>query len=683
MAVQANNPLVMFKQCGFIEQKPRARDHAIGRCPLCGKDEHFFINVTSANKTWDCKRCGRGGGYKKFLEFAVDVARTNFTGAAADRLAADRGLKVETLASAGVGWLPTGKLYTLPAWSADGKTLLNVKLFDFKSMRNTAGCLASMYGLWAIPDDVTIYKSVYLAEGEWDALTMTECLVDTGNEDAIVLGVPGAGTFRIDTLPFMAGKDVYLLYDNDLAGENGKAKAREILAAIATRTYGLAWPKDLIEGYDVRDLYNDNKADAAATLGYLKEHCELYDSTAPAAGGGTVPDGIAGAPVPVQEVYGGFKKWLYLPCTEIIDIVFGTTIGNRLPGDPLWMFIIAPPGGTKTVPIVALTNCPRIEAISSLTPHTLISGANAVGGGDPSLVLVLNEKVLTIEDFSGVTGLPSKDQQEIFSTLRYIYNGEYSKPFGNGIFRKYKSHFGILAAATPVMEQFIEEHAALGERFLRWENKLPSGLDAREKYIERSLDNAGKEVEMKNELHAIAKRVLLAEYKDVPKMPDEIRKKLIKLAQWVSVMRGTVTRDRYSHDRDITHKSFVELGTRIVKQLNKLCNGISMFRQAKAVDESVYRIATAVARSSIQSRYNDVMKVIYIKELHGTTEIQREVGLPKSTIELILGNLAMLGALQKEVDGTKALWYIKKDMKKTMDFCEVYPKTREEDLWRL
>jgi hypothetical protein len=312
---------------------------------------------------------------------------------------------------------------------------------------------------------------------------------------------------------------------------------------------------------------------------------------------------------PAKEVYDIFRKWLHIPDTTMLDVIFGTVIANRLSGDPLWLFIVAPPGATKTEPLMSLSGGSKIETISSLTPHVLISGANFGGGGDPSLIPTLNGKILIIKDFTAILGLSVQERDEIFSILRDAYDGECSKPFGNGIFRKYKSKFGILAAVTPAIELFVEEHAQLGERFLRWRNYLPKGFAARSVYVKKALSNASHEVELRAELNSIGKKVLLGDYKDIPEIPEAVKERIVALAHWISMMRGTVNRDKFS--KDITHRSFIELGTRVAKQLYKLIVGITMFKQEKIVSEDTYDVALSVARASVSSRYYDALMPMY------------------------------------------------------------------------
>ena len=72
-------------------------------------------------------------------------------------------------------------------------------------------------------------------------------------QDAVVVAVPGANTFKEEWVEFFAGRSVYLLYDNDHAGPGGIRIATERLASasVLPSVYALAWPEGSPK--DIRD----------------------------------------------------------------------------------------------------------------------------------------------------------------------------------------------------------------------------------------------------------------------------------------------------------------------------------------------------------------------------------------------------------------------------------------------
>jgi hypothetical protein len=447
---------------------------------------------------------------------------------------------------------------------------------------------------------------------------------------------------------------VYILFDNDTAGVKGTDKAKKIVLPVAAETYTMQWPEGTAKGYDVRDVYTKQfKGDVELTLDWLEEHCvKVKDDEQ-----NTVQTSEARvAPVPCTEVYDVYQKWLHMPNTELIDIIYGTILANRIPGDPVWMFVVAPPGATKTEPLMSLTGSTRIETVSTLTAPSLISGAN-MGGSDPSLIPQLNNKVLIVKDFTAVIGLPFNEREEIFSILRDAYDGECAKPFGNGITRRYKSRFGILAAVTPAIEQFTEEFAQLGERFLRWRNWVSEDYGDRKVFIARALGNVGLEKEMRTELTTMAKRVLLAQYESIPSVNEVMQDRIIAMSQWIATLRTTVVRDKFS--RDVTYHPFSELGTRISKELLKLAMGIAQFKGKPEITDKELNVCAAVARSTVSSRYLSAVRVMLKQQDKEFTvvEMQEAINLPRSTIETVMGNLVMLGVAERVKD-QKIRWVL-------------------------
>jgi hypothetical protein len=134
-----------------------------------------------------------------------------------------------------------------------------------------------------------------------------------------------------------------------------------------------------------------------------------------------------------------------------------------------------------------------------------------------------------------------------------------------------------------------------------------------------------------------------------------------------------VVRDKYT--REILHKSFTELGTRISKQLHKLVLGVGLFRGVTEVGEHEYRIACHVARGSVPQRLWDIAEFVY-KHPEGVspTQVSKGIGLPMSTCGMVMDNLCMLGAMDREVDlsTNKTIYIIKKEVKELLDSTEAF-----------
>jgi hypothetical protein len=650
----------VFDQFGFRETKPQSGKHTIGVCPFCGKEDHFYLNIESNNKAWDCKSCLKEGGFKTFIEKMVEFCADQLTPETAAPLCESRGLKYETFANLLIGYHPMTQQYIIPILNTQ-REILGIKLYDMKTLRVAAGCSSYMFG--QCMTDFSRCNTVFLFEGEWDGAAWYEISTALGlNESIGWMALPSAGyNYKPDDLALLQGKNVYLFYDNDEAGQKGRDKAVNVLTPCVQAIYSIKWPHnkgkddDDDKKLDIRKVYNTIQ-DPEKTYEYMWERIEQVEISA------AIPTGPGGPIVPCEKVYDTYKKFLHIPDTTLLDIIFGTIVANKIPGDPVWMFIVAPPGATKTEPILPLEGHATIRVLDTLTPNTLISGAHPMNGEDPSLVPKLDGTVVIIKDFTSVLSLPSFECDEIFGLLRAGYEGKWSKPFGNGQWKKYNSRFGIIAAVTPVVDQFTEEHAALGERFLRWRNFVPTALHLRRPFLRRAMNNVGKEVQIRAELIELAHSVLNAQYDIIPAVPADIEERLMDLAELIAIMRGTVVRDKY--EKTITHIPFVELGTRLSKQLLKLLLGIGMFRNVETITEYEYDIIKHVALSSIPYRLYRVMKEVYKAGANGAAslEVAKHVDLPSSTCQMLLENLCVLGALERTIDDNKLKYLVKEDV---------------------
>jgi ribosomal protein L37AE/L43A len=657
-------------QFGFRENQTKSTaKEVVGNCPFCQKEDHFSFDRQSG--AWHCKRCGRGGGYQKFVDEVVRVSQENF-GKYADNLSSDRGIKSDTLKKIGrFGYFPSASKYVLPVYGEDAKSIVSLKTYDGQMMV-AAGQKVEMYGLWWL-SECHEADTIYICEGEWDTLVMREALQEVGRwGKETVIGVPSATSFKTSILPYFLGKKAILLYDNDEAGNRGCDKAAGLLVGAAHDIFSIVWPSDKEKGYDIRDLYRDHKRSPHLLLDKIAKLIKPKRAIKQAVGAAMMINTNAavssGEHVPVEQVYDVFKKWLHLPpaSLSVVDVVFGTVFASKFQGEPLWMFIVAPPGGTKTEPIMALSGGPGIVTLSSLTPATLVSGMN-LGGADPSLLPQLDGRVLVIKDFTNVLTLNPLAREEIFGTLRDAYDGEYAKVFGNGVVRRYRSRFGMIAAVTPVIEHYIDDHVTLGERFLRWENNIDDDIRYRREFIKRANANSGVEDKMRKELGELARKVISKKIdpKNQPTIPTSQMTVIEDLAQIVAILRGAVRRDRYS--KEITHKPFLELGTRLSKQFLKVAIGIASFHGNEIVTEHELEIIRHVAKSTIPARTVQVFSTL-MGDRHGlsATDVAKVIGLPAATCMTVLENLIQLGAVERNIESDKIFFRIKSDIDKTL-----------------
>ncbi len=645
---------------GFEEHGVRFVDknetQAIGFCPFCGLPKKFYANLTS--KLWDCKSCGRSGNFPQFLGKRLVQYQKDFIGKVASRLSLNRKLRPQTLSAWGFGW--TGAFYVLPTTGNIVGKLTDLRRYTLGGrLMSTSGAHPS----FVVPLKQHESDRVWLCEGEWDAMALWEVIQKMKLKDN-VCAAPGSTFLPVKLAEMFYDKEVCVVYDNDDAGRRGMKKVHTRLATVARSLQFIHWPDGTEDKADVRDFYLSQKREAVDTYSGLVSFLEDNPPTDASQASVDVDkeeeieEGVGLEPEVVET---RFKKWLYMASTEPLDVIYGAVYANRIDGDPLWLFLVAPSGGSKSALLSTFSRFPaRAYCLTSLTPKTLVSGAIGRGGKDPSLIPTLNGKILVIKDFTVILNMGTDDRNAIFSTLRDAYDGEYAKPFGTGEVRRFESTFGILAGVTPAIESVHGTNSPLGERFLKYRIRYGGNIETGREAIQRSLQNIGKHTAMSMDLRAVTHAMLgrKIEPDDWPEMPGYMQGKIIHLAQWVAKLRGAVSREKYTGR--IQHKPHTEIGTRLAKQLAKLCLGISIYKREKVVSDKTYRTIVSVAQDTAPDTVEEIVRQLYIRDhdlFYMRGEIARWCKFPSETVHYILEDMVLLGICEpsKEKRGTYRL----------------------------
>ncbi len=635
-------------------------NQAIGDCPFCDKENHFFVN--QENRLWDCKRCGEKGNFNGFLEMVSrdNVGQLGEQPVRLKALAASRGLPVSAFTKWEIGW--NGREYTIPVRSAKG-TIDDLRRFTIgKKAMATAGAKLGLLGAHKMA--LMPNTDVYICEGEWDTIALA-WLFKKLDTNSVAVGVPGASIFKDEWIQLFSGRRIYLLHDNDVAGENGKKLCYGKLKDVAVEIKVVTWPAALPEGFDVRDFIC-----LEAVKNKMPRHCwselkKLLVAPKDAIPNAT-PEGTAAVPafagkrVTHLEVAEAYRKWLHMPSDECLQIMFGAVFANKMQGDPLWVFMIAPPGGSKSELLMSLSKHPMVESTTSLTPHTLVSGAAFNNGTDPSLLPKLNNRILVIKDFTTILTMHYTSRDEIFGVLRDCYDGKTEKTFGTGVKRSYVSHFGIIAGVTPKIEEFGVMHQSLGERFLKYRINTGEKTLSEADRIRRALKNINRENQMRDELCQIGNRVLSMPLPDkLPSIPEEYFEMIVNLAQTCAMMRGVVERDRFT--QQVIYKPAIEVGTRLAKQLAKLAIGIAVYREKTVIDLETYRLVCRVALDTAPDRVEEILRRIWEgcpepESTIKTSEVSLRTRLPIATCFRVLQDLELLRLVDRIGTGNKYEW---------------------------
>ena len=664
-----------------------------GDCPFCGKPGHFYINPE--NKLWDCKVCGARGNagtflykmHRQYMEYLEEEEHDHLYA----KLSADRRLPIVAFKAWNVGYDPIGECYTIPVYDGT-ESLCDIKRYRIgQKTLSTPGTSSGLFNRLHMINA----KTVYLCEGEWDGMAMDWLLKINKIKDACAVAVSGAQTFKNGWIPWFQGKEVYCMYDHDGAGEKGQLTVREKLTGVASTLKYIQWPDNFPTGFDVRDWIKYGirvkKPRSCYTnlLQMLSKDPKLPDYKDPQH---PTTDEVKKEQerLPLnpnmtnEELYATYKKWLYMPDTTVLDVMFGTVFANRLEGDPVWLFFVAPPAGSKSELLMSLSWAEECYPLTSLTPHALVSGTQWGPGKDPSLLPQLDRKVLVLKDFTTILSMNYAARDEIFGILRDIYDGRTEKSFGNGLKREYKVKFGILAGVTPVIETFSTMNQSLGERFLRYRLPLDTKRSEEQKIL-KAIKNVNNELKMRAELCQAAASIIARknpEHDVMPQFTERYLPKVVALAQLAAWLRGVVDRDKFT--QQVLYKPSSEVGTRMAKQLVKLAMGVGIFRGTRLLESYEYNCIKHVAIDSCPQRAVMILSALYQAEkqenlaMLKTKEIVDRTFLPQATVLRMMEDLNLLRLVQRvEVNGNFH-WRLAKDVKALATKCGAFSGEIEE-----
>ncbi len=381
--------------------------------------------------------------------------------------------------------------------------------------------------------------------------------------------------------------------------------------------------------------------------------------------------------ISLEDIEKTVQKWLILDSIDIVRVLLATIIGNKLNGDPIWLFVIAPPSSAKTELIRALDGIPEVYPLSDLTAQTFISGMK---GPDKSLLPKLHNKILTLKDFTTVLSIFRESRQAILSQLREIADGSYVKRFGTGKELRWRGKIGFIAGVTQVIDIHYAVYQILGERFIQYRLADPDP----KLVVKKARENAGKEKEMRQELKdKFADFIASLEIPRVEeiKMTQEVESKFDSLIQFCVIARSGVIRDSYG-SKEITYIPDPEGPARLAKQLATLGKALAIVRGRTEVTEEDYRLLYKIGLDGISKQRRLVIDAL--NEMDGqlkTSEVAKAIQYPTNTTRRFLEDLTAFKLVSRNPQGQgKAdLWGLSEKCKTLLE--EASPDSSENSFF--
>jgi hypothetical protein len=347
----------------------------------------------------------------------------------------------------------------------------------------------------------------------------------------------------------------------------------------------------------------------------------------------------------LADVEATFSRWLQMKDAEPLRVALATVAANRLPGDPSWQFLVAPPSGLKTEIIRSLNGIPEIYPLSTITAQTFASGFVTKGRRDPSLLYKLDGRVLTMKDFTSVLSLNYDKRTEILGQLREIYDGAYHKEFGNGHVVDWTGKIGLVAGVTPVLDMQYTVNQMLGERFLLYRLKADAPLTV----ARRAIEQRGKELPMRDELRgAVHDFFAQLEAHEVP-LQEGLLERLSALACLTARARSAVLWD---HQGEMSYVPGPEGPARLAKQFSALGAGLALIRGGSSVTLEDYATLYKVALDTMPAQRTTMLNVLRQDETALTTATVAERSrYPTATARRYLEELTAVDLVDRELGG--------------------------------
>lgn len=359
----------------------------------------------------------------------------------------------------------------------------------------------------------------------------------------------------------------------------------------------------------------------------------------PSSSDGSIHSPENGPAMAMADLQAVFKRWLLLADDDYLPIFTGAVLAHRLTSDPVWLMIVAPPGGTKTEMIASLYEYPGIYPLSKLTARTLASGFG--NRTDASLLSRLTNEILVLKDFTTVLEISHDERQAILAQLREVYDGRLDATWGTGGELHWEGRLGFLAGVTQAIDKHQQAMALLGERFVLFRPRMADRAELALCAVERS----GQEVQMRPALRSAMHRFLRARGFLAPIVDDAMLRVLASLGDFVTRARSPVERDA---NRNLSYAPEPEAPTRFTKVLKSLAQGIALAHDAARVTEREMRLIVRVAFDSLPPIRRAVLLALSRNREASVAQLAEAVAphCSSTSVRRALEDLQALGVVQ-------------------------------------
>jgi hypothetical protein len=352
----------------------------------------------------------------------------------------------------------------------------------------------------------------------------------------------------------------------------------------------------------------------------------------------------------LQEIYK--KRLRVAEDIEVIDVELAAMLDRKTPGDPLWLWVVSPPGSTKSEITRALCHLPEAYQLSNFTSRTLISGKERKDGTIVrGIYPLVNGHVIVVSELSQILTKSRDERDAVFSQLRDLYDGYLV--YGYGTIDepvKVPCRIGLLAGVTPAVDMYGSVHAILGDRFLKIRPRfLPK--EAGEQAIKNRNELEHIRAELASSTVAFFSQL---ETEPTPTLSEEQQKEILANAMFTAQLRTVVTSQQFRDMDTSEYQPEPEFPTRLGQQLSKLAQNLAIVRGHSEVTANDMTTVRRVAGDTCLPNRLRIVNALYnsvsprtIKEVSEDTDLSYRKTW--NTIE----SLVVIGGILNESHGEK------------------------------
>jgi hypothetical protein len=340
-----------------------------------------------------------------------------------------------------------------------------------------------------------------------------------------------------------------------------------------------------------------------------------------------------------DEMMTVIRRWLIVSDPGAIKLLLAVVFANQLPGDPVWLYLIAASSGGKTELLNGLSKVPTTYHLSQLTSNTLLSGYKKKDKQASLLLELGTGKTMLFKDFTSLLDSNRDELKEIMGQLREVFDGHATKRTGTGDEITWEGKMGFIAGCTPIIEQRMAIIGAMGERFLSYRMQQPDRKVLRQKMR----DNLGMDRQMRSEIQDAMAGYLkgLTCPQELPVIPEDVNTMIDSLTDFIAASRAVVIRGS-DNKKEIEYIAQPEMAGRTFKQLSMVAIAFLIMNGGTWSDDDS-QILRNIAISSIHSiRYRILRILMQYSTQVKTATVAMELGYPTTTTRRYLEDLAAI-----------------------------------------